>query len=346
MVEAVTEVTVVPAEDGKTEIAAPVEVKTSGNTATVTVTEKNTEEMVKQAKENKADSISFTVTEDAAAKADKINMALDTKVVKDIAENTSAAVTVNTPAGDMTFDKAALEQISREAKGSTVEIFIEKVKEPDKESKTLVGETGQIFSVTVKSGNVTISRFNGNVTLQLPIPAALKDKNIAAAHIDGGRLKRVEGSIAGAKYRITVTHFSEYALVDADAVTLEDNAEDDNTAELEKVKNLTKELKLKASTSLTTKKNVKVTVKVKKGSIREISKLGYTVKYKYYRSAKKTSDYKLAKTKTAKTYINTKGTKGKRYYYKVRVFVYDKDGKLAASTALTQCSYGCRIWRK
>ncbi len=339
--EAVSEVTVIKGDTVKVE--APVEVKTSGNTATVTVTEKNTEEMVKQARTNKAENISFTVTEDAASNADRINMALDTKVVKDIVENTSAAVTISTPAGDMSFDKAALEQISKEAKGSTVEMSIEKVKEPDKASKELIGEAGQIFSLNVKSGDKTISQFNGNVTLQLPIPASLKDKNIAAAHIDGGRLKRVEGSIAGGRYRITVTHFSEYALVDADAVTLEDAAEDDNAA---KVKSLTKALKLKASTSLTAKKNVKVTAKVTKGSIKEISELGYTVKYKYYRSEKKASRYKSVKTKTSRTYTNTAGTKGKRYYYKVRVYVYDKDGRLAASTALTQCRYGCRIWKK
>ncbi len=341
VVEAVTEVTVTKGDTVKVE--APVEVKTSGSTAKVTVTEKNTEEMVKQAKTNKADNISFTVTEDAAAKADKIDMTLDTKVVKDIAENTSAAVTISTPAGDMSFDKAALEQISKEAKGSTVEMSIEKVKEPDRASKELIGETGQIFSLNVKSGDKTISQFNGNVTLWLPIPAALKDKNIAAAHIESSRLNRVNGKTEGNKYRITVTHFSEYALVDADVVKLEEAADDDSAA---KVKSLTKELKLKAATSLTSKRSVKVTAKVTKGSIKEITDLGYRVKYKYYRSEKKASRYKSVKTKTSKTYTNTKGSYGKKYYYKVRVYVYDEDGRLAASTALTQCRYGCRTWRK
>lgn len=344
VIEAVNEVTVIRGDT--TEVAVPVDVKTDGKTATVTVTDKVAEEMLKQAKENKADEISFTVTGDAAGKADRINLALDTKVVKDIAENTTADVSVNTPAGNMTFDKAALDQIAKEAKGSTVEITIEKVKEPDKASKALVGETGQIFSLTVKSGDKTISRFNGSVIIQLPIPEALKSKNIAAVHINGGKLLRIEGKVVGDKYQITVTHFSEYALVDADAVKLDDKADEDNTADAAKVKSLTKELKLKASTSLTSKKNVKVTAKVTKGSIKEITDLGYKVKYKYYRSVKKTSKYKAVKTKTTKTYINTKGSKNKKYYYKVKVCVYDKDGRLAASTALTQCRYGCRVWKK
>ena len=32
-------------------------------------------------------------------------------------------------------------------------------------------------------------------------------------------------------------------------------------------------------------------------------------------------------TKTSKVYVNTQGEKGKRYYYKARVLVYDQNGK-------------------
>ena len=48
--------------------------------------------------------------------------------------------------------------------------------------------------------------------------------------------------------------------------------------------------------------------------------------------------------KNKKYYINTKGTKATRYYYKLRVAVYNKDGKLIAQTALKQCKYATRIW--
>ena len=73
--------------------------------------------------------------------------------------------------------------------------------------------------------------------------------------------------------------------------------------------------------------------------------MGYTVKYRFYRSTKKASGYKALKTKSVSTFTNTKGVKGTRYYYKARVLVYD--GKtLVAKSALKQCSYGTRIWNK
>ena len=73
--------------------------------------------------------------------------------------------------------------------------------------------------------------------------------------------------------------------------------------------------------------------------------MGYTVKYKFYRSTKKASKYKAIKTKTSNSYISTKGKKGTKYYYKAKVMVYDGK-KLVAQTALKQCSYGARRWSK
>ena len=81
-------------------------------------------------------------------------------------------------------------------------------------------------------------------------------------------------------------------------------------------------------------------------SINEMKDMGYTVKYRFYRSTKKSSGYKAMLTKTSKTYTNTSGKKGTKYYYKVQVRVYDENGKCVAKTALKQCKYACRIWSK
>lgn len=43
---------------------------------------------------------------------------------------------------------------------------------------------------------------------------------------------------------------------------------------------------------------------------------------------------------------NTYGKNGSMYYYKVQLRVYDKDRKLVAKTALKQCKYANRIWKK
>lgn len=108
-------------------------------------------------------------------------------------------------------------------------------------------------------------------------------------------------------------------------------------------------IELAVRSTKTAKKNIKLTIKASDNSddiIKEIEKLGYTVKYKFYRSTKKASGYKAKLIKSSTTYINTSGKKGTMYYYKVRIIVYDKDGELVAQTELKQCKYANRLWTK
>ena len=114
------------------------------------------------------------------------------------------------------------------------------------------------------------------------------------------------------------------------------------------------DLKLVARSTKTAKGNIKVAVKTvtdQNGTAVNLSDLkdkGYTVKYKFYRSNKKTSKYaaKSEKTIDKNSYVNTTGKKGTKYFYKVRVMVYDNDGKLVAKSELKQCKYASRTWTK
>ncbi len=110
-----------------------------------------------------------------------------------------------------------------------------------------------------------------------------------------------------------------------------------------KAAELASALKLTARSEKTAKGNIKVTLTVDGNVIKAVENLGYTVKYKFYRSTKKSASYKAKYEKAGLTYTNTAGTKGTRYYYKARVMVYDAQGALIAKTALTQCRYACRI---
>ena len=328
---------------------SPTEVKVSGNTATATVTDENAKELVKQAKENKSAEIVINVSATDVKDAETVNLELDKKTVESIVKDTDAAVTVKTPTGEINLDKETLKQISGEAEGNTIVIEITKVSKPEEAHKKLVGAKGQVFKLAVKSGNKVISEFRGTVTVRLAVPAVLKDKNIAAVHIEGSALEKLEGKrITQNKvefYEFTTNHFSEFALVDTAEVKVDDA---DNADSVDKAKSLIKELKLKAVSSKTAKKNVKVTVKMSSKNnalIKEIGDMGFTVKYKYYRSVKKASKYTAVKTKTSKTYINTKGKRGSKYYYKVRAVVYDGD-KVIAQSALKQCKYAVRTWTK
>lgn len=109
------------------------------------------------------------------------------------------------------------------------------------------------------------------------------------------------------------------------------------------------EIELVVRTSKTSKNNIKVTVKLTPALetfIKEIKSAGYTVKYKFYRSANKSSKYAARITKEEAEYLNTEGKKDKKYYYKAKLLIYDNEGNLVAQTELKQCKYGLRTWSK
>ena len=129
-----------------------------------------------------------------------------------------------------------------------------------------------------------------------------------------------------------------------DKATITFRAKTDGKAEMDKIiAQKASKLKLMARSAKTAKKNIKVVVK---GDLKAITDAGYTVKYKFYRSTKKSAGYKAMLTKKAPTYFNTYGKKGTIYYYKARVIIYDKDGNFVAQTALKQCKYANRLWTK
>ena len=104
---------------------------------------------------------------------------------------------------------------------------------------------------------------------------------------------------------------------------------------------------MKARTSKTTKGNIKVVLDLsdeEKAMIANFKEQGYTVKYRFYRSTKKSSGYAARIEKDTDTFINTVGKKGTKYYYKVRIMVYDAEGDLVANTELKNCKYAARVW--
>ena len=124
-----------------------------------------------------------------------------------------------------------------------------------------------------------------------------------------------------------------------------DSGADD--AELDKkVKELISGLEFKARSQKLKNGNIRVKLQGQFDEIKKLEKLGYTVKYKFYRSTKKSSGYKATVTKNVPLYINTAGRDGVMYYYKANIMIYDKDGELIAQTAIKQCKYANRRWSK
>ena len=338
---------------------APTDVKVSEKTnadgtketvAAVKVDSKHHDEIIKQAAENKSAEIVLEVSQTDSKGADNVQLTLDVAFVKNVADKTNADLTVNTENGKVTLDREALKTVLGAAKGTTLTLEVSKVAKPTEAQKKAAGANAYLFKLIVKSGGKSISDFNkGSAQVRLALPSALLDKKTAAIHIaEDGTIEQFAGkvlTISGKKYyEFTTPHFSTFALVDAEEAGLD--VVDEQTVD---AKALAAKLTPAARSAKTTKKNVRVKLSLDKQDkeiLNQLADAGYTVRYRFYRSTKKAAGYKAAVTKKTMTYTNTTGKQGTKYFYKVQIRVYDKNGKLAAKTALKQCRYACRNWTK
>ena len=317
------------------------------------------DKLLDQAVSNKSDTIEITVKSSDAnngsgagstGAADSVKateVELPKATVNAIAKDTNADLVIKTDNGEVVLDNKTLETIAGAAKGDTVTIVVgenTQLKETQKPAEKIVGKNGTLFDLVAKIGEKHLHQFEGGKAyVILPMPDKLKGKDILVIYIDdNGLCKILNHSVVkiGAEYyiRFTTPHFSTFAVVDKDEA--EGLIKEQNAAH---VKELMQSAKFKVTTTKTSKKSVKVQVAAKssKTMISDIKSLGYTVKYQFYRSTKKDAGYKLLKTSSKNSFISTKGTKGRKYYYKARVLVYD-GSELIAGSALKQCSYGAR----
>ena len=317
------------------------------------------DKLLDQAVSNKSDTIEITVKSSdtnngsgagstgAADRVKATEVELPKVIVNAIAKDTNADLVIKTDNGEVVLDNKTLETIAGAANGDTVTIVVgenTQLKETQKPAEKIVGKNGTLFDLAAKIGEKHLHQFKGGKAyVILPMPDKLKGKDILVIYIDdNGLCKILNHSVVkiGAEdyIRFTTPHFSTFAVVDKDEA--EGLIKEQNAAH---VKELMQSAKFKVTTTQTSKKSVKVQAAAKssKTMISDIKSLGYTVKYQFYRSTKKDAGYKLLKTSSKNSFISTKGTKGRKYYYKARVLVYD-GSKLVARSALKQCSYGAR----
>ena len=221
---------------------------------------------------------------------------------------------------------------------------------------TLANETSATTTFTMPANDVTIeASFEKNASSGGYVPTVQKPEItiIGSGKVDlsaDGRTATITAD-AGHELVSVVLNGKEMGKVEkltglktGDKATITFQAKADGKAEMDKmIAQKASKLKLMARSAKTAKKNIKVVVK---GDLKAITDAGYTVKYKFYRSTKKSAGYKAMLTKKAPTYFNTYGKKGTMYYYKARVMIYDKDGNFVAQTALKQCKYANRLWTK
>ena len=346
--EVITKTTV---KDAKTETTKNAQGQDVAKTAAV-VSEKIAEQLVNQAVKNKSDIIEITVSPDGknsdAGAADSVKsteLTLPKSAVTSIAKDTDADLVIRTGHGEVVLDNKTLQTMASKAGGDAVQIVVSEntqLTDAQKSAADVIGSNGRLFDLAAKVGDSQLHDFEGGKAyITLPVPKALKGKEISVVYInDEGLCEIINHSmeiIGGDSYvKFTTSHFSTFAVVE-------------NTAAQEQAqwKARLNQAGFQAVTAKTEKKNVRIRLAVKKDKklIAELGAMGYTVKYRFYRSQKKSTGYKALATKKNNTFVSTKGTKGKKYYYKVKVLVYDND-KLLAQTKLGQCSAGAKKWNK
>ena len=312
-----------PADKNTTADLAPA---VKDNKAETTVDAKTADKIVEKALENKSEEIIVDAAGNNTVASSEV--AIPEKTVKEISEKTDANLVIKTDNGKVDLDKTALAAVAEQAGTTgTVRLVVETVK-----------NDADICHVNLKlvTSNGAVKDFRGgNVKVTINLTKELAAKELVCVYIDdNGIYTLVEGVLnADGTYTFTTGHFSEYAVMA--------KAEADKKI-AEQLDTMIKDVNLKVRTSKTAKKNIKAVVS---GDVKAITDAGYTVKYKFYRSEKKASKYEAKATKAGKTYINTAGKKGTKYYYKAKALVYDGD-KLVGQTVLKQCKYGARTWSK
>lgn len=269
------------------------------------------------------------------------------KKVRIYSKRTSSESTYSTLEGEFLPDENGIVTVSFDVKGNKDSYIIQ----PEFIDIPIIysGDIG----VFVKSGvpctnNGCIEAYReGKINLSVKSNCNLylkKVKVYSGIFPSGSKLKDCEYTTLEGEFPVdsTGTANVQLDLVDGRAYTIEEELQDDpvsGTVQQE----LTK-LKPVVSTSKTSK-GIKVTYKAKTGSISKIKKYGGKVQYKIYRATQKNGKYTLKKTTTSSSYTDTSVKKGKKYYYKVRVYVKDADGRLIGSTALSKSNAGSRVYK-
>ena len=236
-------------------------------------------------------------------------------------------------------------------------------------AKEAAGDDITITATVTKDDNYNVKVVDGKLTISKKQSSGSHYKPVQKPVIEAGDGCKTELGINGTKVTITVEE--GYELVDVlvngiskGKVTEITGLKTGDKVEIKTAKKQTepefnissyvKNLKLVARSSKTANGNIRIkvaSVTDQNGNPVDLSVLkdkGYTVKYKFYRSEKKAAEYgaRIEKDTDNNLYINNTGSKGTKYFYKVRVMVYDANGKLVAKSELKQCKYASRIWSK
>ena len=218
-----TEEYTVPVESENTvQVEATIE---SGKAAVKEITKEIIEEVTKPtAGKEKSDAIVIDLSK---AKQDVTAVELTSKTVENLAEavaskdNAVEKVTIQMAEATVELDAKTLETVSKEAKGDTIKLVVDKTKEeslkPSQKETLSKFDVNKTFEAYFESNGQRISSFNGGkvvVGIKFTPDAGKKAGNYKVYYVDDeGKIQKFASKYVNGMLKFSTTHFSDYAIV-------------------------------------------------------------------------------------------------------------------------------------
>lgn len=208
-----------PAPEPRGNIISP-KVTENNGAAAVEVSEKDAEDSIQAAIDNKDDQIVVSVGDSLAVSS--VAARMPASLIEQIADNTKAGLVMESGIASLSIPNQALKEIAGQATGEDVTLSVEKI---DKEALTAeqaaaVGDS-PVYDFNMMSGGLRISTFGGeSLTVTLPYTPANPDHISVYFIADDGSLVKVEATYdpkAGTVVFAT-DHFSYYMITENEAL--------------------------------------------------------------------------------------------------------------------------------
>lgn len=296
------------------------------STASVDISNK-VDDLIKNATDTNAREVAINAK--ASKTVDKANVTIPADAFTKLAklDNIRDAV-ISTDVCDFKLDKQALAEIAKQASAGS-KLTIEALQD------SATTEDYKIYNLHIKSGDKTISNFNGGkIMVTVDIPKDLNGQPATCLFKGAGGLYKMvtvlENSGNDSKISFVTEHFSKYVIM----------------SETKAAKLLTKQTKVKQN-AIKMLKNGKIAVSFKKisfGNIVSDKDVKYTVQRSTKKNFKKSiKNYTANGNKSVVKFTDSqKLKKGTKYYYRVRGTVTLSDGSKVNTKWSKVCSILCK----
>ena len=164
-----------------------------------------------------AGSVVIDTKKEIADKEPNAELVISKKTVEAISGSEKSLI-LDTDAGQLTFNKAALQNIGNKEAGDNLVIYVEKSDTVKIDSENKAAVDFEVTATLVDSAGITstpVTEFGGEeVEVALDLPESLQDKAVECWNYTDRVYKQVEGEVRGSQFVFSTSHFSKYIVAE------------------------------------------------------------------------------------------------------------------------------------